>query len=60
MADSLGEGSEGGIFDQTLPRSCSVMKCHLVEVGVGLGRGMLVVCSTAAVCLAISSLYAST
>ena len=45
MTDSLGEGSEGVIFDQILACSCSMEKCHLVEVEVGLVRGLLVLCS---------------
>ena len=48
MANSLGEGSEGGIFDQTLTRPSPIQKSHEVEVEVWLGRGMLVLCSTAA------------
>ena len=48
MADSLGEGSEGVIFDQTLTRSCSIHKSDQLEVEVGLGRDLLVVCRTAA------------
>jgi len=48
MADSLGEGSEGVIFDQTLTSPCSITKGHQLEVEVGLGRDLLVVCRTAA------------
>ena len=54
MADSLGEGSEGGILDQSLTCSCSISESHLLEVGVGLGRGVLVLHSTAAVSLEIN------
>ena len=45
MVDSLGEGSEGVIFDQSLTCSWSMEKCQLVEVEVGLIRGLLVLCS---------------
>ena len=54
MADSLGEGLEGVIFDQSLTRSCSIQKSHLIEVGAGLGSGVLVLCSTAAMSLEIN------
>jgi len=53
MADSLGEGSEGVIFDQTSTRSCSIQKSHLFEVEVWLGRGILVLWCTAGVSLQI-------
>ena len=53
MADSLGEGSEGVIFDQTLTRSGSIQKSHQFEVGAGLSRGMIVLCSTAVMSLEI-------
>ena len=56
MADSLGEGSEGGSFDQTLIRSCSVQKGHPLKAGVWLGRGELVLCSAAALSLEINLL----
>jgi len=49
MADSLGEGSERGIFDQTLTCSCSIQNSHPFEVEVWRGRSMLVLCSTAEV-----------
>jgi len=42
MADSLGERSEGVIFDQILTRSCSISESHQLEVEAWLGRGMLV------------------
>ena len=45
MTDSLGGGSEGVIFDQTLTCLCSIQKSHPFEVGVGLVRGLLVLCS---------------
>ena len=48
MADSLGEGSEGVIFDQTLTCLCSIQNSHGFEVEVWLGRGKLVLCSAAA------------
>jgi len=51
MADSLGEGSEGVILDKTLTLSCSIQQSHQFKVEVGLGRGMLVLCSTAVVSL---------
>ena len=53
MADSLGGGSEGVIFDQTLTCLCSIQKSHLAEVGVWLGRGMLILCNASVVCLVI-------
>jgi len=56
MADSLGEGSEGVIFDQSLTLSCSIEKSHQFEVEVGLGRGVLILCSTAAMGLQINSM----
>jgi len=56
MADSLSEGSEGGIFDQNLTGSCSIQKSHPLEVGVGLGRGWIVLCSTTAMSLEIDLL----
>ena len=36
MADSLGEGSEGVIFDQILTRSYPILKSHQLEFEVGL------------------------
>ena len=53
MADSLGGGSEGVIFDQTLTCLCSIQKSQLFEVEVWLGRGMLILCSASVVCLVI-------
>ena len=54
MADSLGGGSDGVIFDQTLTCLCSIQKSHLAEVGVWLGRGMLILCSTTTMSLEIN------
>jgi len=56
MADSLGEGSERGIFDQSLAGSCSMQISHRLEVEVWLDRGMLVLCSTTAMSLEINLL----
>ena len=56
MADSLGKGSEGVNFDQSLTGSCSIQKSHEFEVGVWLGRGLLVLCSAAAIGLEINLL----
>ena len=56
MADSLGEGSEGVIFDQTLTRSCSIHKSDQLEVEVGLDRGMLILCGTTSVGLELNLL----
>ena len=53
MADSLGEGSEGGNFDQSLTCSCAIQKSHLIEVGVGLDRSMFVLCRASVVSLEI-------
>jgi len=54
MTDSLGEGSEGVILDQTLTHSCSTQKSHQLEVEVGLGRSVLALCSNAAQGLTIN------
>ena len=56
MADSLGEGSEGVIFDQALTRSCFIEKSHPFELGVGLGKSMSALCSTSAMSLEINLL----
>ena len=54
MADSLGEGSEGVILDQILTDSCSMQNSRQLEIEVWLGRGMLVLCSSAAMSLEIN------
>ena len=56
MADSLGEGSEGGILDQSLTLSCSIQKSYQFEVEVWLSRGMLVLCNTGAMSAEINLL----